>query len=64
MEGEFGFLHHMLLGSFGMAIGELWWLGDLVDDCREDGRWEVFLTSAPLNLPGGIGSPANALAIK
>jgi len=25
---------------------------------------EFFLTSAPLNVPGGIGSPPNALAIK
>jgi hypothetical protein len=25
----FGFLHHMLIGQFGMALGELWWLSDL-----------------------------------
>ena len=29
----FGFLHHTLIGLFGMPLGELWWLGDLADDC-------------------------------
>jgi kynurenine formamidase len=60
----FGDLHRMLIGQFGMALGELWWLEDLALSCRRDGRYEVFLTAAPINVPGGIGSPANALAIK
>lgn len=60
----FGFLHHVLIGSFGMALGELWWLHELAADCNRDGVHEMFLTSAPLNVPGGIGSPPNALAIK
>jgi hypothetical protein len=53
----------MLLGSFGMALGELWWLHDLARDCAAHGVYEMFLTSAPLNVPGGIGSPPNALAL-
>lgn len=60
----FGFLHRVLIGQLGVAIGELWWLSDLAADCATDGRHEFLLTSAPLNLPGGIGSPANALALK
>jgi kynurenine formamidase len=60
----FGFLHNMLIGQFGMALGELWWLSDLAEDCAADGVYEAFLVSAPLNAPGGIGSPANAVAIK
>ena len=60
----FGFLHNMLIGQFGMALGELWWLADLADDCAADGISEMFLVSAPMNAPGGIGSPANAVAIK
>ena len=60
----FGFLHRVLIGQFGMALGELWWLDDLAADCDRDGVCEFFLTSAPLNVPGGIGSPPNALAIK
>ena len=60
----FGFLHRVLIGSFGMALGELWHLDDLADDCAQDGVYEFCLTSAPLNITGGIGSPPNALAIK
>lgn len=59
-----GFLHRMLIGQFGMALGELWWTEDLAADCAADGVYEVFLVSAPLNAPGGIGSPPNAIAIK
>jgi kynurenine formamidase len=60
----FGFLHTMLLGQFGMALGEQFWLRELAEDCASDGVHEMFFTAAPLNVVGGIGSPANALAIK
>ena len=60
----FGYLHRVLIGQFGMALGELWWLEDLALSCRRDGRYEMFLTAAPINVRGGVGSPANALAIK
>lgn len=59
----FGFLHASLIGHLGMAIGELWDIDRLRDLCEERGSWDFFVTSAPLNLPGGVGSPANALAI-
>jgi hypothetical protein len=59
-----GSLHRVLIGMFGMALGELWVLDELADHCAADGVWEFFLVSAPMNQPGGIGSPANALAIK
>ncbi|MFC6018019.1 cyclase family protein [Plantactinospora solaniradicis] len=60
----FGFLHQILLGQFGMGLGELWWLYDLVEDCRRTGSYDALLISAPMNTPGGLGSPANALAIR
>jgi kynurenine formamidase len=60
----FGFLHRILIGQFGMALGELWWLDDLADDCAQDGVYECMLTSAPMHAKGGIGSPPNALALK
>jgi kynurenine formamidase len=60
----FGFLHRILIGQFGMALGELWRLDDIAADCAEDGVYEFLLTSAPMNAKGAIGSPANALAIK
>lgn len=58
-----GFLHHWLIGRFGMAIGEMFVLDALARACARELRYECFFTSAPLNLPGGAGSPANALAI-
>ena len=60
----FGFLHHVLIGQFGLALGEFWKLDALAADCAADGIYEMFFASAPLNMPGGIGSPANALAMK
>jgi hypothetical protein len=47
-----------------MAVGELFDLGKLAVDCEEDGIYEGMFVSAPLNKLGGIGSPANAIAIK
>ncbi len=57
-------LHFHMLSFFGMPIGEMWNLEELADDCATDNRYEFFFTSAPLNIPGGVGSPPNALAIK
>ncbi len=61
---EMEFLHFHMLAFFGMPIGEMWNLEELADDCAADGEYDFFLTSAPLNIPGGVGSPPNALAIK
>ncbi|MEX0683770.1 MAG: cyclase family protein [Dehalococcoidia bacterium] len=58
------FMHWRLIPLLGMPIGELWWLDDLAEDCAADGVYEFFFTSAPLNVPGGVGSPPNAMALK
>jgi kynurenine formamidase len=58
-----GFLHHRLIALLGLALGELWWLDALAASCRRQGRFEFFLTSGPLPVPGGAGSPANAYAL-
>jgi hypothetical protein len=60
----FGYLHRVLIGRLGFSIGELWDLEALSADSREDNVYEFLLASAPLHVPRGIGSPANALAIK
>ncbi len=57
-------LHPHLLNRLGIPIGELWDLERLAAACAADGRYEFLLVSAPLNVPGGIGSPANALALR
>ena len=61
---EMEFLHFHMLAFFGMPIGEMWNLEELAADCANDKQYEFFITSAPLNIPGGVGSPPNALAIK
>lgn len=58
------FLHFSALPLLGLPLGELWDLGALARACRADGRWTCLLTSAPLNLAAGVGSPANALAVR
>ena len=59
-----GFLHHWIIGRFGMAIGEMFQLSPLAADCGADGIYEFLFVGAPLNVQGGTGSPPNALAIK
>jgi len=56
--------HFSLLPLLGMPIGELWDLGQLAAACAVDGRWTCMVTSAPLNVRGGVASPPNALALR
>ncbi|KIW51283.1 hypothetical protein PV05_10021 [Exophiala xenobiotica] len=56
-------LHQYFLSNFGLNIGELWDLKALGEHCKKVGRYEFLLTSCPLNVPGSVGSPPNALAI-
>jgi hypothetical protein len=58
------FMHFRLLPLLGMPIGEFFDLEALAEDCAADGIYEFMFTSAPLNLPAGVASPPNALAIK
>lgn len=58
-----GWLHEHLLGALGMPIGELWNLEELALRCKEERRWTFFLSSTPLHIPGGVASPANAVAV-
>jgi kynurenine formamidase len=58
-----GSLHRRLIPGLGMPMGELWDLDELAAACRALGRWTVCVATVPLNLPGGVASPANAVAI-
>ena len=60
----FGYLHRVLIGRLGFTIGELWDLEALSEDSLADGIYEFLLASAPLHIPHGIGSPANAVGVK
>ncbi|KAF8862297.1 hypothetical protein BDZ45DRAFT_671050 [Acephala macrosclerotiorum] len=56
-------MHEYLLAGWGMPIGELFDLEALSQMCQSLKRWSFFLTSMPLNMPGGVSSPPNAMAI-
>ncbi|MEU5883275.1 cyclase family protein [Spirillospora sp. NPDC047279] len=60
----FGFIHQMLIGSFGMALGELWHLSDLAADCAQTGVYVGMLVSSPTPAPGGISAAPNAVLVK
>ncbi|KAI6820192.1 hypothetical protein KC340_g13455 [Hortaea werneckii] len=55
-------LHEWLLAGWGMPIGELFDLEELAKICASTGRYTFFLSSAPMNAPGAVASPPNALA--
>jgi len=56
-------LHEWLLVHWGTAIGEMWDLEKLSEKCKDMGRYTFFMTSAPLHVKGGIGSPPGAIAV-
>ncbi|KFZ09990.1 hypothetical protein V501_05376 [Pseudogymnoascus sp. VKM F-4519 (FW-2642)] len=57
------FLHEVLLGGWGMPIGELFHLEALSKHCEETKRYTFFVTSEPCNVTGGVASPPNILSI-
>jgi kynurenine formamidase len=63
MTREDGLLHRRILALLGMPIGEYWDLDELARLCSEAGRYDGLLVSHPLNIPGGVGSPCNAVMI-
>jgi kynurenine formamidase len=58
-----GSLHRRLIPALGMPLGELWHLDDLAADCAESRSYVSCVVAAPLRVPGGVASPANAVAI-
>lgn len=60
----FGLSLHFLLPWFGMPIGELFDLRSLAAACEHDGDWTFLLTVAPINLPNGVATPGNAVAVR
>jgi kynurenine formamidase len=59
-----GFMHQDLIAMLGVVIGELWALEELAAECAQDGTYDCAVIVKPLNLAAGVGSPANALAIR
>lgn len=59
-----GSLHRRLLPTLGTALGEMFDLERLAAACAADDRYDFFFVANPLHVPGGIGSPGNAVAIR
>ncbi len=57
-------LHIRLIPLLGFALGEFFDFTTLAEDSARDGRYTSFFAAVPLNVPGGVGSPGNAVAIK
>ena len=56
--------HWVVIPAMGLYMGEMFVLADLAADCAKDKVYEFFFMGAPLNIPGGTGSPVNPQAIK
>ncbi len=59
-----GMMHQELIAKLSVPLGELWNLTALTADSHRTGRWDALVTVKPLHLTGGVGSPANATAIR
>jgi kynurenine formamidase len=57
-----GPLHELCLFKLGIHLGELWYLEELADWLRANGRSAFQLTAPPLRLPGSVGSPVTPIA--
>ena len=57
-------LHQVAIPHIGLTIGEMWDLDALAADCAIDGRWDFFLTAAPIPVTGAVGSPVDPVAVK
>ena len=57
-------LHQVVIPHIGLFIGEMWDLDALSDACAVDGRYDCFLTAAPLPITGAVGSPVNPIAVR
>ena len=50
--------------NVGLLIGEIWDLDLLAEDYAADGRYDFFLTAAPIPFYGAAGAPVNLVAVK
>lgn len=56
--------HMLALRDMGLLLGEMFDFEDLAEDCAADGVYECMFVACPLNIPGGVGSPLNPIAVK
>jgi hypothetical protein len=56
--------HITIQRNLGVPFGELLLFRDLSQACQSDRRWTFFFVAVPMWIPGGMGSPANAIGIR
>jgi kynurenine formamidase len=56
-------IHQIAITAMGVHLVDNMRLDLLAAACREEGRWEFFLTIASLRIAGGTGSPVNPIAV-
>ncbi|MFB4298685.1 cyclase family protein [Actinomadura sp. NTSP31] len=56
--------HMLAIRDMGLLLGEMFDFEQLAEDCAADGVHECMFVASPLNIPGGVGSPLNPVAIK
>ncbi|MCH9675646.1 MAG: cyclase family protein [Gammaproteobacteria bacterium] len=54
-------LHEHCLFKLGIHLGEMWYLTEIAEWLKANGRYRFFLSAPPLHLPGAVGSPANPI---
>lgn len=59
-----GSLHRRVLPLLGLPLGELMDFEKLAAACHSDHRYDFQFVAVPLKVVGGVGSPANAVAIR
>ncbi|RFU21484.1 cyclase family protein [Geodermatophilus marinus] len=57
-------LHQVVIPNMGLFVGEMWDPDALAADCAQDGRYDFWLTAAPLPVTGAVGAPVNPIAVK
>jgi kynurenine formamidase len=57
-------MHVRVLARLGIPLGELFDFEAHAEHCAGDGAYDFLFTSKPLRIPGGLGSPPNAIALK
>ena len=57
-------LHQVAIPHLGLFLGEMWDLDALAADCAADGRYDFWLTAAPLPVTGAVGAPVHPIAVK
>ena len=56
--------HWIAIPILGLTLGEMFYVGELANDCAADGRYEFMFVAPTLPITGAVGSPTNPLAIK